>query len=207
MMEATAKGEKNLPESLQSLSTQTLLTRWQGGDSAAREALIARYLPVLRRMAHNRLPPHARDLAATEDLVQLTVINVLDRLDAFKPEGPGALLAYLRTALMNTLRDELRRCKRLPVRVDSDVLIGDPASTPTPVQAVLSEQALAAYEQARRHLKPLDRDLICLRIEFGMGYEEIADLSGMKTANAVRMRVSRALLQLAELIDVEAIRP
>lgn len=195
------------PESLQSLSTQTLLTRWQSGEPAAREALIARYLPVLRRMAHNRLPAHARDLAATEDLVQLTVIKVLDRLDGFRSEGPGALLAYLRTALMNTLRDELRRCKRLPVRVDADMLADDPAATPTPVQTVLSEQALAAYEQARLKLKPLDRDLISLRIEFGMDYEEIADLSGIRTANAARMRISRALLQLAELIDVEAIRP
>lgn len=192
---------------LTSLATETLLKRWQDGDGAAREALVARYLPVLKRLAHNRLPPQARDLAATEDLVQLTVIKVLDRLDTFTPDGPGALLAYLRTALMNTLRDELRRCKRLPQRVDAEVLEDSPASAPSPVQQALSEQALAAYETALATLKPIDRDLVSLRIEFGLDYAEIAGLSGMRTANAARMRVSRALLQLAELIDVETIRP
>ena len=192
---------------LTGLATETLLKRWQGGDGCAREALVARYLPVLKRLAHNRLPPQARDLAATEDLVQLTVIKVLDRLDTFTPEGPGALLAYLRTALMNTLRDELRRCKRLPQRVDAEILDGRPASAPTPIEQVLSEQALAAYESALATLKPVDRDLVSLRIEFGLDYAEIASLSGLRTANAARMRVSRALLQLAELIDVETIRP
>lgn len=194
-------------ESLRSLSTETLLRRWQGGEASAREALIARYLPVLKRLAHNRLPPQARDLAATEDLVQLTVIKVLDRLDTFRPDGPGALLAYLRTALMNTLRDELRRCKRLPQRVDDEVLAEDADKAPSPMQNALSEQALAAYEQALTTLKPIDRDAVSMRIEFGLDYDEIAGLSGLKTANAARMRVSRALLRLAELIDVETIRP
>lgn len=194
-------------DSLSAMSTQALLDLWQQGQGAAREALLGRYLPILRRLAHNRLPPQARDLAATEDLVQLTVIKVLDRLDTFQPEGPGALLAYLRTALMNTLRDELRRCKRIPGRIDVEALDENPSPSPTPAQNALSEQALEAYERALRTLKPLDRDLVSLRIEFGMDYQEIASLSSLKTANAVRMRVSRALLQLAERIDVEAIRP
>jgi RNA polymerase sigma factor (sigma-70 family) len=194
-------------DSLQSMSTQALLDLWQGGNGMAREALLARYLPVLKRLAHNRLPPQARDLAATEDLVQLTVIKVLDRLDTFQPDGPGALLAYLRTALMNTLRDELRRCKRIPGRVDSETLADNPSPSPTPAQNALSEHALEAYERALKTLKPIDRDLVSLRIEFGMDYQEIAGISKLKTANAVRMRVSRALLQLAERIDEEAIRP
>lgn len=194
-------------ESLQSLETQVLLDRWQRGEGAAREALLARYLPILKRIAHNRLPPQARDLAATEDLVQLTVMKVLDRLETFQSDGPGALLAYLRTALMNTLRDELRRCKRIPPRSDPEILVDNPSSAPTPAQNALSEHALEAYERALRTLKPIDRDLVSLRIEFGMDYQEIAGISKLKTANAVRMRVSRALLQLAERIDAEAIRP
>lgn len=194
-------------KSLQLLSTQELLTLWRGGNANAREALLARHLPALRRLAHNRLPAQARDLAATEDLVQSTVIKVLHHLDAFRSDEPGALLAYLRAALMNTLRDEVRRCKRLPNRIDAERLDENASDTPTPIQNVLTEQALAAYEHARSRLKARDQQLISLRIEFGMSYEEIADLTGMKTANAVRMRVSRALLQLAELIDAEAIRP
>ncbi len=192
---------------LQSLSTETLLQRWQEGESAAREALMARYLPVLRRLAHNRLPAHARDLAATEDLVQLTAMKAMRCIDEFQSQGPGALLAYLRTALMNTLRDELRRSQRQPQRVGEEVLAGQADGMPSPMQNVLSDQALAAYERALSELKPGERDAVSLRIEFGLDYAEVAALCGLKTANAARMRVSRALLRLAERIDVEAIRP
>ena len=168
---------------------------------------MARYLPVLRRLAHNRLPAHARDLAGTEDLVQLTAMKALRCFDEFQPQGPGALLAYLRTALMNTLRDELRRSQRQPMRVGEDALAGHADGMPSPMQNVLSDQALAAYEQALAELRPGDRDAVSLRIEFGLDYAEVAALCGLKTANAARMRVSRALLRLAERIDVEAIRP
>lgn len=192
---------------LQSLSTEILLQRWQDGEPAAREALMARYLPVLRRLAHNRLPARARDLAGTEDLVQMTAIKAMRCFDEFQPQGPGALLAYLRTALMNTLRDELRRSQRQPQRVDEAVLDDQPDSLPSPMQTVLSDQALAAYEKALAELRPGERDAVSLRIEFGLDYSEVAALCGLKTANAARMRVSRALLRLAERIDVEAIRP
>ncbi|MDZ3823814.1 MAG: sigma-70 family RNA polymerase sigma factor [Pseudoxanthomonas sp.] len=189
------------------MATETLLRRWQAGESAAREALMARYLPVLRRLAHNRLPARARDLSGTEDLVQVTAIKALGHLDAFQWNGPGALLGYLRTVLMNTLRDELRRSRRLPARVGEEVLAAEVDEHPSPMQGVLSSEALAAYEQALASLKPGERDAVSLRIEFGLDYGEVAALCGLKTANAARMRVSRALVRLAERIDVEAIRP
>lgn len=194
-------------QALQSLSTEILLRRWQSGEPAARETLIARYLPILRRLAHNRLPARARDLAGTEDLVQLTAMKALRCFDEFQPDGPGALLAYLRTALMNTLRDELRRSQRQPPRLGEEVLAEHVDAAPSPVQQVLSEQALASYERALTRLRPGERDAVSLRIEFGLDYAEVAALCNLKSANAARMRVSRGLLRLAELIDVETIRP
>jgi len=44
-------------------STAVLLERLRDGDSAARERLFARVLPLLTRWAHARLPARARDLA------------------------------------------------------------------------------------------------------------------------------------------------
>ncbi len=38
-------------------TTALLLDRAGGGDGAERERLAARYLPMLRRWAHGRLPP------------------------------------------------------------------------------------------------------------------------------------------------------
>src|SRR5438445_13615394 len=57
--------------------TEQLLRRIRGGEEAARQALYERCLPLLRRWAHGRLPHQARDIADTDDLVQITLIRAL----------------------------------------------------------------------------------------------------------------------------------
>src|SRR5690349_24653258 len=71
-----ATGEKGLAES----STAGLLAMARTGDDGARDQLAARYLPVLRRWAHGRLPARARGLVDTDDLVNETMLHALDRV-------------------------------------------------------------------------------------------------------------------------------
>lgn len=85
-------------------STATLLARVREGDAGARDRLCGQYLPILMRWAHGRLPPVARDLAETADLVQVTLVKALNAVDRFQPRHEGAFLAYLRTALLNVVR-------------------------------------------------------------------------------------------------------
>jgi RNA polymerase sigma-70 factor (ECF subfamily) len=92
--------------------TLTLLQRLRAGDTAARERLVARYLPRLTRWAHGRLPTGARDLSDTQDLVQVTLVRVLSHLEGFEHSGGGSLLGYLQQALLNVLRNEIRRSRR-----------------------------------------------------------------------------------------------
>src|SRR5689334_13929045 len=89
-------------------STLTLLTRARAGDAAALDDLFGRYLPALRRWASGRLPRWARDLADTHDLVQEALAQTFKRVDGFQHRGEGAWQAYLRQAVMNRIRDELR---------------------------------------------------------------------------------------------------
>lgn len=93
-------------------STASLLRRVQGGDADARERLVARYLPLLRRWARGRLPQRARDLNDTNDLVQITLLSALNGVERFRSKREGAFLAYLRASLMNNIRMELRRVGR-----------------------------------------------------------------------------------------------
>jgi len=95
-------------------SSFELIRRVQQGDADALERLLARYVPRLRRWASGRLPRYARDLADTQDLVQEAVVRTLRSLKGFDDRGEGALQAYLRQAVMNRIRDELRRTKRRP---------------------------------------------------------------------------------------------
>ena len=67
-----AEPDPGADDSVESQSSMTLLRRAQEGDSEARDALIARYLPRLARWASGRLPVWVRDGADTQDLVQET---------------------------------------------------------------------------------------------------------------------------------------
>jgi RNA polymerase sigma factor (sigma-70 family) len=175
-------------------STATLLSRVRGGDRAARERLCATYLPLLNRWARGRLPAHARDLCDTNDLVQMTLIAALDRVDDFRPRREGAFLAYLRTALMNAVRMELRRVGRRGGAADAL----DEAAVPEALHGALEADRLLDYETALAKLKPVQREAVILRFEFGMEFAEIAAALERNSAAAAHMIVARALLSLAE---------
>src|SRR5687767_12315326 len=91
-----------------------LIRRAKTGDADALGHLVNRYLPRLRRWAAGRLPVTARDLGDTNDVVQEAVIRTFRNLDRFEERGEGALQAYLRQAVMNRIRDEIRRTGRRP---------------------------------------------------------------------------------------------
>ena len=97
-------------------SSLELLARIRAGDGRARDELVARYLPRLRRWATGRLPAWARERNDTDDLVQDTVIRSLGKLEGFVPQHEGALQAYLRQALLNRIRDLVRRAQRHVIR-------------------------------------------------------------------------------------------
>jgi len=177
-------------------STLTLLTRARGGDSSALDELFARYLPGLRRWASGRLPRWARDLADTPDLVQETLLETFRKIDGFEHRGEGALRAYLRQALMNRIRDQLRRANRRPAPVPLDEGMID--SGLSPLEAAVGAEVVERYEAALQRLSQGDRELVIARVEMGLSYAELAAAAGKSSADAARMAVSRALVRLAE---------
>lgn len=177
-------------------ATGHLLKRAKAGDREALELLFARHASTLRRWASGRLPRWARDVADTQDLVQDVVLQVFKRMDAFEPRGDGALQAYLRQAVMNRIRNELRRKGRRPSFEDlEDEAPGDRTS---PLEAAIRQEQLDRYDRALSRLSEQDRDLIVARAEVGLTYEEIAGALGKPSWNAARMATARALLRLAD---------
>ena len=177
-------------------STAILIQRVREGDKNSLEHLIQRHLAPLRRYASGRLPRWARDLADTDDLVQDTLLRTFSKMDAFDVRGVGALQAYLRQAVMNRLRDELRRKGRAPTLVDvNDVDVAGPGS---PLEEALGAEAAARYVAALARLKPEEREAIIGRVEMEYSYADLADVLGKPTADAARKAARRALLRLAE---------
>jgi RNA polymerase sigma factor (sigma-70 family) len=180
-------------------STALLLERARSGDEAARERLFARFLPILTRWAHRRLPVRARGLADTDDLVQITLIRALNRIGTFEPRREGAFLAYLRTILLNAVREQLRRSLRMPEHEALDEDSGRPE--PSEFERWVGREKLELYERGLANLPEDQREAVLLRVEFGYSHQQIADALGKPSANAARMAVARALVVLARAID------
>jgi RNA polymerase sigma-70 factor (ECF subfamily) len=177
-------------------STFVLIHRARAGDQDALDRLFARHLKPLQRWASGRLPRWARDMASTDDLVQETLLQTFKRIEDFEPRGVGALQAYLRQAVLNRIRDELRRKGRKPRSVELDDL--DLAGDSSPLEDAIGGEAVEHYERALERLRPEERDAVIARVELGLSYEELAEALGKPTPDAARKAAQRALVRLAE---------
>ena len=97
--------------------------------------------------------------------------------------------------MSNLLRDELRRVGRRPLMAELDENLEQ--SGVSPLGNSITLETLAAYERALSTLDAEQRELITLRVELGLDLQEIAALTNSPSTNAARMRVTRALADLA----------
>ena len=175
-------------------STLLILERARLGDRTAAMLLLERAVPAVRQWSRGRLPPIARAEANTEDVVQDAVLRVLPRISRFRHETVGGLQAYLRSVVMNRIRDLIRKSKRhgTPVAVDAEPL---PDDDPSPLELAMRRQNVDRFLAALQRLAPSERQLIIWRIELGWSVDEIAARQG-KTKAAARMAVRRAIERL-----------
>jgi RNA polymerase sigma-70 factor, ECF subfamily len=173
-----------------------LLARFQAGDASSLERLWGRYLPRLKRWAHGRLPASLRDATATDDLVQEAFVRSLSHLKSLQPRGPQSLFCYFRTIIFNQIRNYLRQQKRRPRRTDVDFEV-ESAVDPTPLEQLISAEALDRYDRARATLSESDQDIIVSFVELRCTDAEIAELLDKPSVDAARMARGRAISRLA----------
>jgi RNA polymerase sigma-70 factor, ECF subfamily len=127
--------------------------------------------------------------------VQDSLLKTFKRIDLFEYRREGALQAYLRLALLNDIRYEIRRLSRraVPTPLDS----GKPGESPSPLDRAVGQQAVERYEKALASLRAEDREAIIARVEMGQSYQQLAEMLGKPSAEAARQCARRALLRLA----------
>jgi RNA polymerase sigma-70 factor (ECF subfamily) len=180
-------------------STASLLIRVREGNDRAREELAGRYLTMLGRWAHGRLPSAARDLVDTDDLVQSAIMRALNNVGRFEARGEGAFVGYLRQIVLNKIRDEARRVKRRPQHVELDPGL-EAAASPSPLEEAIGRDRLGRYEDALEQLGEMQRGAVILRLEMGMRYRDIAEALGVSSSEAARALVGRGMVHLARLM-------
>jgi RNA polymerase sigma-70 factor (ECF subfamily) len=182
-------------EPLTAEATVDLLEMIRQGDDDALDTLLRRCMPALRRWAHGRLPPSARGMQETADLVQDAVLAAVKKLDGFEARHQGALQAYLRQAVMNRIRDIIRQRDRRPNQVELPEQLSDRGASP--LEQAIGAQNTARYERALQRLAAADREAIIGRLEMQYSYDELAVVLDKPTAAAARMTVTRAMKRLA----------
>jgi RNA polymerase sigma-70 factor (ECF subfamily) len=137
---------------------------------------MTRYRPKLVRWATGRLPPYARSLFDTSDLVQETLLRAIEGLDNLEVGGPGMFQAYVRQAILNRIRDQVRWARRRPGMDEVPEEVED--GLPSPLETAIGADVLERYERALLELTETQR----------------------RTPDAARMAVQRAVRRLAEVM-------
>jgi RNA polymerase sigma-70 factor (ECF subfamily) len=198
----TAPARKADPRDSPGVASFDLLIRARGGDTEASNELLARYLPRLRRWARGQLPPGARSVLDTGDIVQDVLIKAMRIIPVFEPRHEGGFQACLRIILKNKIRDVARHVKRRPPGEPVDTAVPD--DDLSPLERAIGSQNHARFEAALRRLPSEDRRAIFARLELRLTYEEVAGLLGKPTPNAARVAARRAMIRLAREMSRES---
>jgi RNA polymerase sigma-70 factor (ECF subfamily) len=183
------------------LLTTDLLRQAKQGDPVALNHLLTRYLPRLQRWASGRLPGYARSLLETTDLVHETLLKAIAGLDSIDVHRPGGFQAYVRQAILNGIRDQVRWAKRRPGSDIASKVLAD--HSPSPLENAIGTELFNRYERARAQLSDEERLLVHLKIELDLGYAEIAAMTERPSRDAARMAVQRAARKLAGIMGHE----
>ena len=186
-----------------STSEQHLLERARRGSDSAIGVLFERHRSWLRRWARGRLPRTVRGAIDTSDLVQDTLQRTFARLTSFKSRQAKALRVYLRRAVENRIRDELRRATfRQGVILPTDPVPASDAAAPQ-LRHVIDEETWGRYLDAVKRLPDRDRRLIVGRAELGYNSAQLAFLERLSSPAVARVMLRRAVLRLSALMADE----
>ena len=189
--------------------TDELLRRTEVGDSQARNELLQRYRPRLRRMVEIRMDQRLSTRVDASDVVQEALIEASGKLDQYARERPIPLYSWLRqftwNHLVNAHRQHLaqkRDVSREHVWALSDQSVHDLAG-----RLFVDTDNVARHERRREmdqrirevlsQLKPQDREILILRHLEELSTREIAAIVGISEM-AVKKRQVRALFKLRQ---------
>lgn len=171
----------------------------KGSEEAFRQLVLKYQTPVYRLLLRV-----LRDPTAAEDIAQETFLKAYRALKGFQPDRK--FLSWIFKIAHNTAIDSMRR-KRLdtvPLETPGEELPGpiarleDP-SAPSPDGVVQGRDLARDLTAAVEGLDPLYRELVLLRFQEGLAYQEIVEVTGLPMGT-VKTRLHRGRKQLAEIL-------
>lgn len=135
--------------------------------------------------------------AEGEEVAQETLVAAFRGMATFRGDGSVAswLFTIARRMCARRIETRVRREKRLR-------LVSPPLAQGAPDQQLEREQAARRIREALSHLKPSERDVLVLRYQAELNYQDIGNVCGIDAATA-RKRASRGLARLRTILSKE----
>ena len=174
------------------LDELNMIHRAQKGDAAAFGQLVEAYQGQVYRLAlHMGLSP-----ADAEEAAQEAFIAAWKGLPRFR--GDSRFSTWLYQLATHAAIDLMRREKKYQNNADiEDTVLVDTAASPQEV--VEKQETQEAVQTAMQALSPQAREILLLRYQAELGYEEIGAVLGLP-AGTVKSRINRAKAQLKEVL-------
>jgi RNA polymerase sigma-70 factor (ECF subfamily) len=174
------------------------VSRILDGSQEAYRELVERYQrPVLSVISRMVQDPHL-----AEDLAQEVFIKVYRRLRSFDPDRK--LSSWLFKIAHNTTLDHLRRKRvsTIPLEVEGDDTLnpGDRIpddTTENPDTRIHRSDISRALEAAIADLRPEYREVVLLRYQQDLPYQEVAEITGLPMGT-VKTHLHRARKEMME---------
>ena len=189
--------------------TEQLLDRAAAGDGSARDQLLERHRPKLKRMVAVRLDRRIAARVDPSDVVQEALANAARRLDDYLRKRPMPYYTWLRRLAWDRLDKAHRRHTARRRSVDreeppdlpneSALKLADRLLAPNtdPARAVLRKEKRERVRALLDHLVAGDREVLVLRFLERLSTTEAAAVMEI-TPGAVRLRLMRALDRLRQ---------
>jgi RNA polymerase sigma-70 factor (ECF subfamily) len=169
-----------------------------GGDSAARDQLIAVLYPLVLRYCRKRLGRTDSVIGSADDVAQEVCLAVVAALRKYVISG-RSFRSFVYGIAANKVADAFRAMGRNRTDPTAEVPDG-PVLDDGPEQRLLAGELAERLAGLLQRLTPRQRTVLVLRIAVGLSAEETAEELGT-SAGAVRVTQHRALSRLRALIS------
>jgi RNA polymerase sigma-70 factor (ECF subfamily) len=177
------------------------------GSEEAFAAIVRRY----QRPIFSVVVRMVRDPGLAEDLTQETFIKAFRALETFDPKR--SLSSWLFTIAHNTTIDWLRKKSLVTVPLESGADDEhDPIDRlqslddPTPEAEVVGRDAGRVFEEELRRLRPEYAEILVLRFQEDLSYEEISEVTGLPMGT-VKTHLFRARRELSQRLLARGLGP
>ena len=181
------------------LADEQLVTEALAGSQPAYRELVHRY----ERPVFNLVVRIVHDRELAEDLSQDAFVKAFTRLETYRSEQ-GKFSNWLFKIAHNTCLDHLRRGAVPTVSLEPrdpsegggiQAAVADP-DQPSPLDAAVAGSLADALADGLSRLRPEYREVLVLRGQEGLAYEEIADITGLPLGT-VKTYIHRGRKELA----------